>query len=536
MNACERIRFVPMVLLAIGSLCLSLLAGDYPVIDTEQKKCYDDSGAISFPLPGQAFSGQDAQYVGALCAYEDNGDGTVSDLQTGLMWQQDPGDKMSWYDAVAGAASFNLAGYTDWRLPTIKELYSLIRFNGNTGTSAATSRPYIDTDFFVFEYGDENAGERFIDAQYASATEYVGFVFQNDDAIFGVNFADGRIKGYPKDMPGGPKEFFVQYVRGNTNYGENDFVDNNDGTITDQATGLIWMTTDSGAFGVGPNGDGTVNWEEALAWADSLVHAGYDDWRIPNAKELQSIVDYTRAPLVTGTAAIDVDYFDVTEIESFFWASTTHCDGTSSTYGQWGVYVAFGRAMGYMENPPNSGNYYYLDVHGAGAQRGDPKSGDPSDPQWQYGHGPQGDEVRIYNYARCVRGGNDETLAGDAYTLSASAGGTITFSLDAGSANANRSYLLCGSIEGTLPGTLLPGGLATIPLNRDWFTDFVLARLGQPAFGEFWGTLDGAGQATVHFYAPSFSSLWAETDIYFAFATLSPWDFASKAVAVEVEQ
>jgi hypothetical protein len=42
-----------------------------------------------------------------------------------------------------------------------------------------------------------------------------------------------------------------------------------------------------------------------------------------------------------------------------------------------------------------------MDVHGAGAQRSDPKNGDPGD--YPYGHGPQGDVVRIYNYVRCVR-------------------------------------------------------------------------------------------------------------------------------------
>lgn len=51
--------------------------------------------------------------------------------------------------------------------------------------------------------------------------------------------------------------------------------------------------------------------------------------------------------------------------------------------------------------PPGSGNYQLLDLHGAGAQRSDPKSGDPSD--YPYGHGPQGDVVRIYNYVRLVR-------------------------------------------------------------------------------------------------------------------------------------
>ena len=42
----------------------------------------------------------------------------------------------------------------------------------------------------------------------------------------------------------------------------------------------------------------------ALRWCESLVHAGQTDWRLPNAKELHSIVDYSRSPDTTGTAAI----------------------------------------------------------------------------------------------------------------------------------------------------------------------------------------------------------------------------------------
>ena len=51
---------------------------------------------------------------------------------------------------------------------------------------------------------------------------------------------------------------------------------------------------------------GALNWEEALEWAESLEYAGYSDWRLPNAKELQNIVDYTRSPSTSETAAIDV--------------------------------------------------------------------------------------------------------------------------------------------------------------------------------------------------------------------------------------
>ena len=64
------------------------------------------------------------------------------------------------------------------------------------------------------------------------------------------------------------------------------------------------------------------------------------------------------------------------------------------------VYIAFGEALGWMQ-PPTGGDYLLFDVHGAGAQRSDPKSGDPAD--YPFGHGPQGDVIRIFNYVRAVR-------------------------------------------------------------------------------------------------------------------------------------
>jgi hypothetical protein len=371
------------------------------VVDTGESKCYDTSREIPCPQEGEAFYGQDAQYAGAQPSYTDNGDGTVTDNVTGLMWQKTPGDKVTYAEAAAGADTFSLAGYDDWRLPTIKELYSLMDFSGHTGMSAATSEPYIDTDYFDFEYGDTSAGERFIDAQYWSSTEYVGTTMNGQATVFGVNFADGRIKGYGL-RPDGSMAEFVRYVRGNTGYGVNNFVDNGDGTITDLATGLMWMKTDSGT---------TMNWEQALDYAENLEYAGYDDWRLPNAKELQSIVDYTRAPDATDPAqmgpAID-PIFDITSDDSFFWTSTTHVEGPA---GDFAAYVAFGEAWGYMEQPPGSGNYVLMNVHGAGAQRSDPKSGDPGD--YPYGHGPQGDVIRIYNYVRCVRGGAESVEVAD---------------------------------------------------------------------------------------------------------------------------
>jgi hypothetical protein len=361
----------------------------YTIVDTGQAKCYDAFDETSCPQQGQAFYGQDAQYAGVQPRYVDNGDGTVSDLNTGLMWQQTPDleNKSTYPQAVAGAETFNLAGYDDWRLPTVKELYSLTDFNG----SQFTETPYIDTDYFDFMFGDESKGERLIDAQYWTSNQYLGTVFGGMPAVFGVNFADGRIKGYGLDGRGGEKKEFVRYVRGNPSYGLNNFVDNSDNTISDLATGLMWQQTDSGE---------AMNWENALAYCESLEHAGYDDWRLPNAKELQSIVDYDRAPDAQDAAqqgpAID-PIFDLSETESWFWTSTTLLEMPPDRgAGSQAVYLAFGQAFGVQ-------NGSLVNVHGAGAQRSDPKSGDPAD--WSGGHGPQDDQIRIYNYARCVRNG-----------------------------------------------------------------------------------------------------------------------------------
>jgi hypothetical protein len=63
------------------------------------------------------------------------------------------------------------------------------------------------------------------------------------------------------------------------------------------------------------------------------------------------------------------------------------------------------------EMPPGSGNYTLMDVHGAGAQRSDPKTGNPAN--YPYGNGPQGDVVRIYNFARLVRDADSATGFGE---------------------------------------------------------------------------------------------------------------------------
>jgi hypothetical protein len=377
----------------------------YAIPGTNQTTFYNNQTEIAAPAEGELFYGQDATYPGHKISYTNNGDGTITDNITGLMWSQttdlngddaiDYNDKLTYSEAVSTTQSFDLAGYTDWRLPTIKELYSLIIFSGRDidPRSKSANSPFIDTGYFGFAYGDINTNERIIDAQMASSTLNVGDTqFGGGNLMFGVNFADGRIKGYPTGaMPNQStgKKFYVFFVRENESYGINNFTDNGDGTVTDNATGLMWMQNDSGEG---------MNWQEALEFAENAEFAGYSDWRMPDAKELQSIVDYSRAPGATNSAAIN-PVFKCTQITNeagqpdyaYYWTGTTHANAQG---GGNAAYISFGRALGYF-------NGVWQDVHGAGAQRSDPKTGDASN--WPTGHGPQGDAIRIENFVRLVR-------------------------------------------------------------------------------------------------------------------------------------
>jgi hypothetical protein len=136
---------------------------------------------------------------------------------------------------------------------------------------------------------------------------------------------------------------------------------------------------------------------------------------MPDAKELQSTLDYSRSPATTSSAAID-PVFNATSFTNeggvldwpWYWTSTTHATYTGT--GASGVYLAFGRAGGWQKATPSATCYTLYDVHGAGAQRSDPKTssgvvttGTACSGGTAYGLGPQGDAQRASNYVRLVR-------------------------------------------------------------------------------------------------------------------------------------
>jgi hypothetical protein len=116
-------------------------------------------GPDQLPASGQSVSHRarddGAVRAGASLSYVDNGDGTITDVNTGLTWEKlsddgtihDRDNVYSWNDAfdvkIAALNSTSFAGYSDWRLPNVKELQSIIAYS----MESAIGRPSVDPIF-----------------------------------------------------------------------------------------------------------------------------------------------------------------------------------------------------------------------------------------------------------------------------------------------------------------------------------------------------------------------------------------------------
>ena len=108
-----------------------------------------------------------------------------------------------------------------------------------------------------------------------------------------------------------------------------------DGTVTDTATGLMWLQC---SLGQDPSdncsGSATeYNWQEALEAANSYVLDSYTDWRLPNIKELDSL-----AALDRYDPAINSTVFPNTP-SSYYWSASPYA---GSSYNAWLLYFYYG--------------------------------------------------------------------------------------------------------------------------------------------------------------------------------------------------
>ena len=246
----------------------------YPMGAWSEVKLPDTSQVVSTTTT----FGEDSDYTTTPSAnpqsFTDNGDGTITDNVTGLMWQKADAGEMTWENSVNNASAQTTGGYSDWRLPNPHELMSL--FNYETGN------PAMNATYFPPASPS---------AEYWWSRDVFGSSTTN---VWCVN-SGGGVGPKPKAetvSAGGTLRYHARYVRLAQNNMTHNYVNNLDCTITDTDTSLMWTQMPSTA----------MTWEAALAWAEGLTLGGYNDWRMPNIKELQTLTDYSLATTSGGTA------------------------------------------------------------------------------------------------------------------------------------------------------------------------------------------------------------------------------------------
>ena len=296
--------------------------------DTGQTKCYNASGEITCPSPGSPFYGQDAQYTINPPSYtkldaagNDLPDSAtewamVRDNVTGLIWEVKSSDSASlhyagrtlpWcntnpatnggnagycegygYDTEDFIDELNEAGfggYHDWRMPSMADLTTLMH-HGQYKAFSPDYFPNMSRNYWSGTSSSDNNGS----AWYVS---YNG----------------------PARTTAKTGKNVVIAVRGGVPHSHARFIDNGNGTVTDTRACLTWQQT-----GMDIDGDGTpdkLTWEQALEAAENLELGGHDDWRLPNRKELQAVMDYSHPGFY-----MDTNFFPHSS-EPYYWSSTT---------------------------------------------------------------------------------------------------------------------------------------------------------------------------------------------------------------------
>jgi len=364
------------------------------VAKTGQNTCYDSGGTEINCLD----TGQDGEYQKGVIEpsprFTDHGDDTITDNLTGLIWTQNAqqvSGQMLWSTALTECNDLDYSTYTDWRLPNTRELLSLIDYGEYEYDPALPSgHPFFNVISNLYWTSTTEA----FGNHMASCVEFFAGVSNNRDKsnslyVWCVRGETNGPAPVPKtgqticydssgvviDCAGTGQD--GEYQKG-VEWPTPRFTDNEDGTVTDNLTGLIWlqdancMATNYPEFDQddhqGTVEDGRVTWQHALDFVSGLndgtysdCAAGYTDWRLLNVREPQSLIHYGYSnPSLSNTEGTghwsEGDPF--TNVHSlWYWSSTT----VSNTSYAWDEGFYYG-----LTNYSNKSdiNYYVWPVRG----------------------------------------------------------------------------------------------------------------------------------------------------------------------------
>lgn len=327
------------------------------------------AGEVNIPKTGQINSyaaGDDGDLEMGLAwpspRFTDNGDGTVTDNLTALVWLKNMNcfGQQTWADALASAATLNSGecGLSDgsvegdWRLPSITELYSLID-TGRSSPALPIGHPFTGVQFGYYwssttypemtSYawslsmgaGSDMLGDKVYNPNYAvmvrSSSAFPAEVCRTGQTVSYASGDDGALQaGHAWPVPR--------------------FADNSDGTVTDNLTGLIWLKN--------ANCFGTQTWANAISGSNTLNSgecglsdgSAEGDWRLPNKNELRSLIDYGRY-----SPALPPDHLFTGIQTGYYWSSSAY-KGSSSQV--WCGDIPYGR----IPIGTKTSSYYFLPV------------------------------------------------------------------------------------------------------------------------------------------------------------------------------
>jgi len=352
------------------------------VAKTGQDTCYDSGGTEINCLD----TGQDGEYqmgvIGSSPRFTDNGDGTVTDNLTGLMWTKDTqhiSGTMNWQPALTACNGLDYAGHNDWRLPNGRELISLGDY-GESGPGLPPGHPFLDVLNSTY-WTSTNIGTNAVGI-YLFSFPPVGVVKIDPPVPVYTWCMRGETSG-PAPVPKTGQDICYDSdgieidctgtgqdgdLKMGVAWPNPRFTDNGDGTITDNLTRLIWLK-DANCFGQRTwnnalsDCNGLADGEDCGTGGSFLLSDGSNagDWRLPNIREFPSLIGSSFFnPALPNTEGTDqwIEGDPFTNVQSFYYWSSTTFD--NSLDHAWYTDMLYGIVL---DNQKSNG-YYVWPVRG----------------------------------------------------------------------------------------------------------------------------------------------------------------------------
>ncbi|MBF0608747.1 MAG: DUF1566 domain-containing protein [Candidatus Magnetobacterium sp. LHC-1] len=337
------------------------------------------AGTINLPQTGQSTTyatGDDGALQKGVAwpnpRFTDNHDQTMTDILTGLVWAKDAGTptvdtctggSMQWQAALDYVACLNAAnylGYSDWRLPNINELESVTNM-GEADSAAWLNSQGVANVQSAYYWSSTSNAVNVSEAWRVGMDNGLVYAYNKSDVNYVWPVRSGQSGAFDNAAVWSTGQS-TSYATGDDGKLQNGvpwpnprFTDNGNQTVTDNLTGLIWAT-DAATPTVNNCTGGGLQWQAALdyvACINAANYLGYNNWRLPNRKELLSLIDRERhnPPLQTGHPFANVQSYE-------YWSSTSHAYKESHAWAasmDGGYIYAFGKSYGYHVWPVRSG-------------------------------------------------------------------------------------------------------------------------------------------------------------------------------------